>query len=85
MINAISAADNYCIYHVQFTGYSELVECSRPIRFFIVSQSLMYNNIVYMSAIQEYVHADAHTQPTFEMMPGFKPFAVISIFIYILC
>ena len=36
-----------------------------------------------MSAIQEYVHADDHTQPTFEMMPGFKPFAIISIFIHI--
>ena len=39
MINAISAAD---IYHVKFTSYCELIECSRPIRFFIVS--LMYNN-----------------------------------------
>ena len=38
-----------------------------------------------MSAIyiQEYVHVDDHTQPTFEMMPGFKPFAIISIFIHI--
>ena len=31
-----------CIYHVKFTSYCELIECSRPIRFFIVS--LMYNN-----------------------------------------
>ena len=30
------------IYHVKFTSYCELIECSRPIRFFIVS--LMYNN-----------------------------------------
>ena len=32
----------YCIYHVKFTNYCELIECSRPIRFFIVS--LMYSN-----------------------------------------
>ena len=34
----------YCIYHVKFTSYCELIECSRPIRFFIVS--LMYNIIM---------------------------------------
>ena len=28
-------------------SYCELIECSRPIRFFIVS--LMYNNIIYFS------------------------------------
>ena len=33
----------YCIYHVKFTSYCELIECSRPIRFFIVS--LEYNKI----------------------------------------
>ena len=26
------------------------------------------------SPIQDYVHADDQTQPTFEMTPGFKPF-----------
>ena len=40
----------YCIYHVKFTSYFELIECSRPIRFFIVS--LMYNNITYCSWLQ---------------------------------
>ena len=29
-------------YHVKFTSYCKLIECSRPIRFFVVS--LMYNN-----------------------------------------
>ena len=33
----------YCIYDVKFTSYCELIECSRPIRFFIVS--LMYNTM----------------------------------------
>ena len=44
MINAISAAD-IAFDHVKFTSYCELIECSRPIRFFIVS--LMYNNMGY--------------------------------------
>ena len=26
------------------------------------------------SPIQDYVHADDHTQPTYEMTPGLKPF-----------
>ena len=29
------------------------------------------------SPIQEYVHPDDHTQPTYEMTPGFKPFTVL--------
>ena len=32
----------YCIYHVKFPSFCELVECSQPIRFFIVS--VMYND-----------------------------------------
>ena len=28
------------------------------------------------SPIQDYVHLDDQTQPTFEMTPGFKPFTV---------
>ena len=36
----------YCIYHVKFTSYCELIECSRPIRFFI--ESLMYNNSCWL-------------------------------------
>ena len=43
MINAISAAD--IAFIMSFTSYCELIECSRPIRFFIVS--LMYNNNIY--------------------------------------
>ena len=29
------------------------------------------------SPIQDYVHPDDQTQPTFEMTPGFKPFTII--------
>ena len=42
MINAISAAD--IAFIMSRSSYCELNECSRPIRFFIVS--LMYNNII---------------------------------------
>ena len=31
------------------------------------------------SPIQDYVHADDQTQPTFEMTPGFKPFTALSL------
>ena len=30
------------------------------------------------SPIQDYVHPDEQTQPTFEMSPGFKPFTVLN-------
>ena len=30
-----------------------------------------------LSPIQDYVHPDDQTQPTFEMTPGFKPFTVL--------
>ena len=29
------------------------------------------------SPIQDYIHPDDQTQPTFEMTPGFKPFTVL--------
>ena len=35
----------------------------------------VYNN----SPIQDYVHPNDQTQPTFEMTPGFKPFTIIII------
>ena len=28
------------------------------------------------SPIQDYAHPDDHTQPTYEMTPGFKPFTL---------
>ena len=40
-IDKCNICSRYCIYHVKFTSYCELIECSRPIRFFIMS--LMYN------------------------------------------
>ena len=37
----------------------------------VVETSATVNN---NSPIQDYVHSDDQTQPTFEMTPGFKPF-----------
>ena len=34
------------------------------------------------SPIQDYVHPDGQTQPTFEMTPGFKPFTVLTYTCY---
>ena len=34
------------------------------------------------SPIQDYVHPDDQTQPTFETTPGFKPFTIMIIIIY---
>ena len=41
----------------------------------VVETSVTVNN----SPIQDYVHQDNQTQPTFEMTPGFKPFTENSI------
>ena len=41
----------------------------------VVETSITVNN---NSPIQDYVHPDDQTQPTFEMTPGFKPFTKIS-------
>ena len=40
----------------------------------VVKASVTVNN---NSPIQDYIHLDDHTQPTFEMTPGFKPFTVL--------
>ena len=40
----------------------------------VVETSVTDNN---NSPIQDYVHPDNQTQPTFEMTPGFKPFTFL--------
>ena len=42
----------------------------------VVETSVTVNN---NSPIQDYVHPDDQTQPTFEMTPGFKPFTVFEL------
>ena len=44
----------------------------------VVETSVTVNN---NSLIQDYVHPDDQTQPTFEMTPGFKPFTVLVCFL----
>ena len=34
-----------------------------------------------LATILDYVHRDDHTQPTYEMTPGFKPFTATNIFL----
>ena len=41
----------------------------------VVETSVTVNN---NSSIQDYVHPDDQTQPTFEMTPGFKPFTQLN-------
>ena len=41
-----------------------------------VERSVTVNN---NSLIQDYVHPDDHTQPTYEMTPGFKLFTIFCI------
>ena len=45
----------------------------------VVETSVTVNN---NSPIQDYVHPDNQTQPTFEMTPGFRPFTTI-VLVYI--
>ena len=40
----------------------------------VVKTSVTVNN---NSPIQDYVHPDDQTQPTYEMTPGFKPFTIL--------
>ena len=47
----------------------------------VVETSVAVNN---NSPIQDYVHSDDQTQPTFEMPPGFKSFTIIIIIIIII-
>ena len=44
----------------------------------VVETSVTVNN---NSPIQDYVHPDDETHPTFEMTPGFKPFTVLNYLI----
>ena len=43
----------------------------------VVETSVTVNN---NSPIQDYVHPDDQTQPTFEMTPEFKPFTAVTLF-----
>ena len=46
----------------------------------IVKMSVTVNN---NSPIQDYIHPNDHTQPTYEMTPGIKPFTVMILVIVV--
>ena len=46
----------------------------------VVETSVTVNN---NSPIQDYVHPNDQTQPTFEMTPGFKPFTIVIIILIV--
>ena len=45
----------------------------------VVEKTVTVNN---NGPIQDYVHPDNQTQPTFEMTPWFKPFTELTLFIH---
>ena len=47
----------------------------------VIETSVTVNN---NSPIQDYVHPDDQTQPTFEMTPGFKPFTLSLLLLLLL-
>ena len=56
-------------------AFTELIQITLTLKMttpLVVEMSVTVNN----SPIQDYVHPDDHTQPTYETTPGFKPFTV---------
>ena len=56
-------------------AFTELIQITLTLKMTtaqVAETSVTANN----SPIQDYVHRDDHTQPTYEMTPGFKPFPV---------
>ena len=54
----------------------------------IVQVSVVLNRTVVVtvnnnSPILDYIYLDDHTQPTYEMTPGFKPFTVYLLVVYL--
>ena len=56
------------VIHVQLTLTLKMTTAK------VVETSVTVNN---NSPIQDFVHPDDQTQPTFEMTPGFKPLTVL--------
>ena len=72
-IRSTNQINNHSIteYH-QLTWYNSLTLKMTTAQ--VVETSVTVNN---NSPIQDYVHQDDQTQPTFEMTPRFKPFTII--------
>ena len=59
---------------ISFTDMIQLTLTLKMTTTQVVKMSVIVNN---NSPIQDYVHPDDQTQPTFEMIPGFRPFTEI--------
>ena len=67
------------LYHVSWWYYTLVIQLTLTMKMTtaqVVKTSVTVNN---NSPIQDYVHPDDQTRPTFEMTPGFKPFTVLAI------
>ena len=67
------------LYHVSWWYYTLVIQLTLTLKMTtaqVVETSVTVNN---NSPIQDYVHPDDQTRPTFEMTPGFKPFTVLAI------
>ena len=65
----------WSIPRVAFTDMIQLTMTLTVTTTQVVKTSVTVNN----SPIQDYIHPDDHAPPTYEMIPGFKPFTIISL------
>ena len=65
----------WSIPRVVFTDMIQLTLTLKVTTTQVVKTSVTVNN----SPIQDYIHPDDHAPLTYEMIPGFKPFTIISL------
>ena len=65
----------WSIPRVAFTDMIQLTMTLKVTTTQVVKTSVTVNN----SPIQDYIHPDDHAPPTYEMIPAFKPFTIISL------
>ena len=74
-VSCITSVDGIKLWLlISFTDVIQLTLTLKMTTTQVVEMSVIVNN---NSPIQDYVHPDDQTQPTFEMIPGFKPFTEI--------
>ena len=55
---------------------TDVIQLNLTLRITTAPVDEMSVTVTNTSPMQDYVHLDDHTQPTYEMTPGFKPFIV---------
>ena len=75
----IRTMQRLCITSVDTTDVIQLTLSLKMTTAQVVETSVTVNN---NSPIQDYVHPDDQTQPTFEMTPGFKLFTMQCLYVY---